>query len=100
MDLEKGVGHVVVIQARDLTQCRLSAERIGVDFYDSNEFSGDRWSMPWPDDGYDEPLLYGEPLEKTLKEKLYFKDTVAFLHMANGDVFISTPEDRYAQHPK
>lgn len=62
----------LIVEATSYGQANAIAESLGVDFQDSNTFSGDRWSRQmYYSDSTSAPVLYGEDVEKFIAETKY-----------------------------
>lgn len=69
-DQDDKVSHYVLIQAPNASVADSLAEAMagiyfnGVAEGNDCECCGDRWPAQWSDEGYDEPLIYGQPVSE------------------------------------
>ncbi|MFJ8699438.1 DUF7296 family protein [Streptomyces ardesiacus] len=90
-DWVAGISHFVIIEADDVDHAIEKAEEIGLYFDGAGDCPccGNRWSRPWDDDGSDEPLIYGGPVDQYLKTPYAMKwidGSEAFIHYADGRI--------------
>lgn len=83
------VAQYVVIEANDIDHASEIAEGIGIYFDGCDKgidcpCCGDRWYLPWTDTGTNEPLIYGQPPDKTTSIFCKKGDIVCHVHYLNS----------------
>lgn len=95
VDVEKGISHYVIVEARNAEDADFKAERIGLYFNgcdDGRDCSccGDRWSQQWSEKGDEVPSVYGSPIKNGLAVSEYMLKWIdgpeGYIHYSNGKV--------------
>jgi hypothetical protein len=90
-NLEKGIGHSVIVEARDYEHANERARAIGLYFQGCAIGSdcsccGDRWTQQYSfDEGTDVPSIYGQPLETLIAEEITDNNLI-FVHYLDGRI--------------
>lgn len=97
LNLNNGIAHNVIIEAKNYREANAKAEEIGMafDMSDSCECCGSRWSEQWGEqNGTEEPKLYDQTLKEFYTDpRGWFKDSTTVVHYYDGTVKIFTAKD-------
>lgn len=92
VDEDAGIGHHVLIEARDVRHAVDRALGIGLYFNGCADgidcdCCGDRWSEPWDDKGNDLPMIYGTDVSNGVYETEWsWPSDPSFIHYLNGEI--------------
>ena len=89
VDDSRGIGHIVIIEAKDSNEADEKAKRIGIYFNgvdkgEDCECCGDRWYSAYADCATAGPTLSGKPITEWVSKGFF--DDVAFVHYADGKI--------------
>ena len=87
-DEKAGIGHYVIVEAKDANHANQRAEEIGlyfdgVDKGQDCECCGDRWYQPWSE-GSEKPMIYDTDVSNLKYEASYSWGIPSYIHYADG----------------